>query len=249
MQKVIVALLLGAAAALAPSARASPKLDRRAALQQSLGVVAGALALPQVASADGAVSTTTIQRSRGIYGGRIAALKDAVAKGDFAAVADEKNAFLLFNSGAYTQKNPQIKAAKAATVAAYDDVASAVAAKDAGKLKAAYAAYVKAADIDINPKPLDVMSGQGYSNDYDWKVPPPSGIEARRSFKSAVVEGGSRPRRGVPRGYSEGRRNAAKAVANGLRLAELGSTPAGQDEQGGDLPALGGARARGVKKT
>mmetsp|Transcript_24273 Transcript_24273/g.73028 ORF Transcript_24273/g.73028 Transcript_24273/m.73028 type:complete len:224 (+) Transcript_24273:177-848(+) len=125
MQKVIVALLLGAAAALAPSARASPKLDRRAALQQSLGVVAGALALPQVASADGAVSTATVQRSRGIYGGRIAALKDAVAKGDFAAVADEKNAFLLFNSGAYTQKNPQIKAAKAATVAAYDDVASA----------------------------------------------------------------------------------------------------------------------------
>ena len=60
--------------------------NRRAALQKVAGAVAGALSLPQVASADGAVSTATVARSRGIYGGRIAALPGAVSKGVFAAV-------------------------------------------------------------------------------------------------------------------------------------------------------------------
>jgi len=144
--------------------------DRRAAMQQVAGAIAGAVVMPQVAVADGAVSVNTIQRSRGIYGGRVAALKDAVAKGDFAAVENEKNAFILFNSGAYRLNSPAAKAQKAVTVAAYEDVFAAVAAKDAGKLKTSYAAYVKAADIDINPKPVDVNTGQGFSNDYDWKV-------------------------------------------------------------------------------
>merc|ERR1711924_110658 len=89
--------------------------------------------------------------------------------GDFAAVESEKNAFILFNSGAYRTNSPKAKAEKAATVAAYEDVLAAVNAKDAGKLKSSYAAYVKAADIDINPKKLDVMSGQGFGSDYDWK--------------------------------------------------------------------------------
>ena len=39
------------------------------------------------------------------------------------------------------------------------------------------------------------------------------------SFKSAVVEGGSRPRRAVPRGSSEGRPDAARAIADGLRVS------------------------------
>jgi len=154
--------------------------DRREVMQALAGAVAGAVVMPQVAMADGAVSTATIQRARGIYGGRIARLKDAVSKGDFAAVESEKNAFILFNSGAYRTNSPKAKAEKAATVAAYEDVLAAVSAKDAGKLKTSYAAYVKAADIDINPKPLDQMSGQGYSNDYDWKVKTDKGVIYQR---------------------------------------------------------------------
>jgi len=154
--------------------------DRREVMQALAGAVAGAVVMPQVAMADGAVSTATIQRARGIYGGRIAGLKDAVSKGDFAAVESEKNAFILFNSGAYRTNSPKAKAEKAATVAAYEDVLAAVSAKDAGKLKTSYAAYVKAADIDINPKPLDQMSGQGYSNDYDWKVKTDKGVIYQR---------------------------------------------------------------------
>merc|ERR1711977_338636 len=154
--------------------------DRREVMQALAGAVAGAGVMPQVAMADGAVSVATIQRARGIYGGRIAGLKDAVSKGDFAAVESEKNAFILFNSGAYRTNSPKAKAEKAATVAAYEDVLAAVSAKDAGKLKTSYAAYVKAADIDINPKPLDQMSGQGYSNDYDWKVKTDKGVIYQR---------------------------------------------------------------------
>merc|ERR1719335_1965482 len=103
-------------------------------MQALAGAVAGAVVMPQVAMADGAVSVATIQRARGIYGGRIAGLKDAVSKGDFAAVESEKNAFILFNSGAY-RTGEKAKAEKAAAVAAYEDVVAALNAKDAGKLK------------------------------------------------------------------------------------------------------------------
>merc|ERR1719252_287969 len=113
MQKVLIALFATGAAALAPAPATGVAANRRAALQKVAGAIAGALARPQVASADGAVSTATVARSRGIYGGRIAALSGAVSKGDFAAVADEKNAFILFNSGAYQLKTPAAKAAKA----------------------------------------------------------------------------------------------------------------------------------------
>merc|ERR1719353_1979454 len=102
-------------------------------------------------------------RSRGIYGGRIAALSGAVSKGDFAAVADEKNAFILFNSGAYQLKTPAAKAAKAA-----------------GKLKAAYAAYTKNAGIDLSPGKESVMGGQGFGSDYDWKNRTPKGTVYQR---------------------------------------------------------------------
>merc|ERR1711904_369011 len=152
--------------------------DRREVMQALAGAVAGAVVMPQVAMANS--NAPAIQRARGIYGGRIAGLKDAVSKGDFAAVESEKNAFILFNSGAYRTNSPKAKAEKAATVAAYEDVLAAVSAKDAGKLKTSYAAYVKAADIDINPKPLDQMSGRGYSNDYDWKVKTDKGVIYQR---------------------------------------------------------------------
>ena len=114
------------------------------------------------------MSAATVARSRGIYGGRIAALKGAVEKGDFAAVLAEKNAFDLFNSGAYAQKSAITKAQKAIAVTETKNIMEAIASKNANQLKTSYAAYMKNAAIDT--KPVDVSTGQGYSNDYDWKV-------------------------------------------------------------------------------
>ena len=130
---------------------------------------AAATALPNAASADGAVSAATVARSRGIYGGRIAELKDAVAKGDFEAVLAEKNAFDLFNSGAYAQKSAITKAQKAIAVTETKNIMEAIATKNPNQLKTAYAAYMKNANIDASAV-NSIMDGQGYSTEYDWKV-------------------------------------------------------------------------------
>ena len=77
------------------------EVDRRAAFGQ-IAIGAGALAgIPSIASADGAVSSATITKAKAIYGDRIAKLKPFVEKGDFSAVVEDKNAFILYNSGAY----------------------------------------------------------------------------------------------------------------------------------------------------
>jgi len=137
--------------------------DRRAALVQIAG--AAAAVVPFAANADGAVSAATIGRARGIYGTRIAALEAAVASGDFGAVVAEKNAFILFNSGAY----PKDKASKANAISATNAVFAAVRAQDKSALKSSYAAYIKTCDISPLPT-VQMESGQGYSNDYDYKA-------------------------------------------------------------------------------
>ena len=151
----------------ASSTALNMEVDRRAAFGQiaiGAAVVAG---VPQLASADGAVSAATIARARGIYGDRISSLKAAVEKGDFAAVADEKNAFILFNSGAYPRVTD--KQAKAAAIKGTNEIFAAVKAKDAGALKKAYSNYV--ASNEIAPLPaVDSKTGQGYSGDYDYRV-------------------------------------------------------------------------------
>ena len=143
-------------------------MDRRAAMGAI--AAAGLVAVPNMALADGAVSAATVQRSKFQYGSRIAALKDAVASGDFGAVADEKNAFVLFNSGAYpTAKN---KSKKAAAIEGTNAIFAAIRAKDKAALKKAYDSYVAANDIKA-PSPLDANKGQGYSSDYDYRVRTP----------------------------------------------------------------------------
>ena len=104
----------------------------------------------------------------GAEGDVVGRLKGAVEKGDFAAVLAEKNAFDLFNSGAYAQKSAITKAQKAIAVTETKNIMEAIASKNANQLKTSYAAYMKNAAIDT--KPVDVSTGQGYSNDYDWKV-------------------------------------------------------------------------------
>jgi pectate lyase len=120
-----------------------------------------------MASADGAISAATVQRSRFNYGSRIAALKSAVAKGDFAAVAAEKNAFVLFNSGAYPRAKD--KAAKSDAIAGTNAIFAAIRSKDASALKKAYDSYVTSNNIK-EVAPLDASGGQGYSSDYDYRV-------------------------------------------------------------------------------
>ena len=145
----------------------SMSVDRRAAFGQIAAGAAAIASIPAAANADGAVSGATIGRARGIYGGRIADLKDAVNKGDFAAVAAEKNAFILFNSGAYPgAKN---KESKAVAIDGTNKIFAAIRSKDAKDLKAAYGAYIAANDINETPV-IDPEKGQGYSGDFDFKT-------------------------------------------------------------------------------
>mmetsp|Transcript_16980 Transcript_16980/g.41383 ORF Transcript_16980/g.41383 Transcript_16980/m.41383 type:complete len:152 (+) Transcript_16980:332-787(+) len=141
-------------------------MDRRAAMG-AIGAAA-VVALPQMASADGAVSKSTVQRARFTYGVRIVDLKSAVAAGDFGAVAAEKNAFILFNSGAFPgAKN---KPAKASAIAGTNAIFSAIRSKDKGALKSAYDAYVADTGIASLGAEVDSAKGQGYSGDFDYRV-------------------------------------------------------------------------------
>ena len=141
-------------------------MDRRAAMA-GIAATAGAAAMPGMALADGATSKATIQRQKFRYGSRIAYLSDSVAKGDFAAVAAEKNAFILYNSGAYPgAKN---KAQKAEAIKGTNAVFAAIRAKDAGALKSAYADYAKTVGLS-DYAAISAEQGQGYSSDYDYRV-------------------------------------------------------------------------------
>mmetsp|Transcript_66021 Transcript_66021/g.148999 ORF Transcript_66021/g.148999 Transcript_66021/m.148999 type:complete len:158 (+) Transcript_66021:254-727(+) len=137
----------------------------------AFGLIAGAGA----ASADGAVSTTTVARARGIYGSRILALEDAVAKGNLAAVAEEKNAFILFCSGVYTRKGAKEAALKAKAVAASDALLAAVEKGDTAGAKAAYKEFLSVAAIAKPYEGKDKAYSQGYSTEYDWKYKTPKG--------------------------------------------------------------------------
>ncbi|EEC47520.1 predicted protein [Phaeodactylum tricornutum CCAP 1055/1] len=172
---VACALLASSAAAFAPAAsqRSSTSLnmDRRAAFGAIVAGAAVVATAPNAAFADGAVSGATVQKARTVYGGRIAELKEAVNKGDFGAVANEKSAFVLFNSGAYpTSKS---KEEKKAAISSTNKIFAAVKAGDKAALKSAYDEYVKTNDIKPFPK-VDPKNGQGYSSDYDYRVRTPA---------------------------------------------------------------------------
>lgn len=143
------------------------EVDRRAAFGQVAFAAAGLAGLPAIASADGAVSGATIARAKGIYGDRIAALKSAVASGDFGAVADEKTAFILFNSGAYPGAKNKDK--KAAAIEGTNAIFAAIKSGDKGALSSAYKSYVD--ENNIVPLPsIEKDAGQGFGNDYDYRA-------------------------------------------------------------------------------
>ena len=142
-------------------------MDRRAAFGAIAGAAAVVTAGPQFAFADGAVSKATTLKARTVYGGRILDLKPAVDAGNFDAIAEEKNAFILFNSGAYpTAKD---KPAKKEAIAATNAIFAAVRAGDKAALKDAYSKYVAANDIRGFPKVTTAGGGQGYSSDFDYR--------------------------------------------------------------------------------
>lgn len=172
--KISVALVAAFAAsasafAPAPVERASTcmHMDRRTAAGQIAAGAAVLAGVPSLALADGSVSTATRARARGIYGQRIVGLESAVNAGDFGAVAAEKNAFILFNSGALNKDQ------KAAAVKQTNAIFAAIRTKDAAGLKGAYNTY--RSTNEINAVAIDVESGQGYSNDYDYKTRTPAG--------------------------------------------------------------------------
>jgi hypothetical protein len=144
--------------------------DRRAAFGTFGQIAVGAAVfagLPQVASADGAVSAGTITKAKAVYGARIYALKKAVDAGDFEAIAADKAAFVLFNSGAYP--NVKTKPMKAEAIKGTNAIFAAMKAGDKAACKTAYTKYV--ADNGIKPFPVvDVATGQGYSGDFDYRV-------------------------------------------------------------------------------
>jgi hypothetical protein len=169
MKFITAALLITSAAAFAPSSvertNTALSMDRRAAFGQIATAGAVLAGVPAIASADGAVSSASINRARGLYGERIVALAGAVSAGDFKAIAEEKNAFILFNSGAYANN----KGKKAAAIAQTNDIFKAIRAGDKAAVKSAYDTYVKSNDITGLPA-VDPQTGQGYCNDYDFRV-------------------------------------------------------------------------------
>ena len=142
-------------------------MDRRVAFGQIAATGAVLAGLPSIALADGAVSAATVQRAKGLYGDRIANLKAAVEKGNFDAVAAEKNAFILFNSGAYPGAKNASK--KKSAIAGTNAVFASIRSGDKAGLKSAYDAYVKDNGITGLPA-LATDNGQGYSGDYDFKA-------------------------------------------------------------------------------
>jgi len=140
-------------------------MDRRAAFGQIATAGAVLAGIPAIASADGSVSGATLARARGLYGDRIVALKAAVESGDFKSIAAEKNAFILFNSGAYANN----KAKKNAAIAQTNAIFSAIRAGDKAAVKSAYASYIASNGITGLPT-VDADKGQGYCNDFDYRV-------------------------------------------------------------------------------
>mmetsp|Transcript_29704 Transcript_29704/g.58864 ORF Transcript_29704/g.58864 Transcript_29704/m.58864 type:complete len:185 (-) Transcript_29704:245-799(-) len=179
----LIGLVIGSAAAFAPSTNqrqtvSMNAVDRRTVFGQIAGAAAVVVGVPSIALADGAVSKATIARSRGIYGSRVAALEDAVAAGDFGAVAAEKNAFILFNSGAYAKN----KTKQAEAIAGTNAIFAAIRGKDKAALSSAYKSYIAANNItpmqDVTTSGKN--AGQGFGGDNDYRARTKAGAVYQR---------------------------------------------------------------------
>jgi hypothetical protein len=126
----------------------------QAKISKALGVAAMGIALTgpvQFATADGAVSKSTVYRARTNYGAKILDIGAAVNKGDFSAFENKKtlNAFDLFISGSNALGSKTDKERAAAEKAIQANIYSAVKAKDAGKLRASYDEFIKVSNLKV----------------------------------------------------------------------------------------------------
>ena len=142
-------------------------MDRRGAFGQIAAAAAVVAGVPAIASADGAVSPATRLKAKAVYGNRIAELKKAVESGDFGKIVEEKNAFILFNSGVFpTSKD---KAQKKEAIAMTNAIFAGVRSGDKAAVKKAYDDYVKKYDIKTFAA-MKAKGGQSYSGDYAYFV-------------------------------------------------------------------------------
>lgn len=142
-------------------------MDRRGAFGQIATAAAVVAGVPAMASADGAVSSATRTKAKSVYGNRIAELKKAVDAGDFGAIVEEKNAFILFNSGVFP--TPKDKAQKKEAIAMTNAIFSGIRAGDKAAVKTAYDNYVKKYDIKTFAA-MKAKGGQTYSGDFAYFV-------------------------------------------------------------------------------
>ena len=134
-----------------------------------VGAVAIALGSPVPAMADGASSKSTVYRARNNYGAKIFNYGKDVDSSNFAALSDKSvsNAFDLFISGTNRGFNAATKDVKAKETELASTIKTAIAAKDAGKLKSAYSEFIAVADLKPDYKPGELgqtdSAGNGYA--------------------------------------------------------------------------------------
>lgn len=145
----------------------------QAKISRALGVAAMGVALAgpvlgpiPSANADGAVSSSTVYRTRLNYGTKILNLTPAVQNSDFAAFEDKKilNAFDLFISGSTAKKGIADKERRIAEKAIQANIYAAVKSKDSSKLKSSFTEFIKIADLQVSTPSTFPMTFQKNRN-------------------------------------------------------------------------------------
>jgi len=174
---VVAALSFFAPPTAVPSTRASsltmveqPILGRREVF--SLAAAAATMA-PLSAVADGASSAAVLERSRQIYGSRVARLADASPE----EIIEEKNAFTLFTTGAYPRTGNSASKDTQKQLAALSKKALAAATKgDKAGANAAVKEFIALGKI----KEVDTIAGGNFNPKQrrNAGAPPTSEVEA-----------------------------------------------------------------------
>lgn len=162
---LVVLAIIASTVAFAPARMGARRMQlemsaesMQAKISRAFGVAAMGIALAgpisgpvPSAMADGAVSSSTVYRTRLNYGTKLLNLTPAVQKGDFAAFEDKKilNAFDLFISGSTAKKGIADKERKIVEKDLQANIYAAVKAKDATKLKSFYTEFIKVADLQV----------------------------------------------------------------------------------------------------
>jgi len=175
---VVAALSFFAPPTALPATRATaltmaeqPMLGRREMLSAA---AAAATMAPLAAFADGASSPAVLERSRQIYGSRVARLTDASTD----AILEEKNAFTLFTTGAFPRTGNTASKETQKKLAALSKQAIAAASKgDKAGANAAVKEFVTVGKI----KELDTVQGGNFNPKQRRNpgAPPTSEIEAQ----------------------------------------------------------------------